>query len=69
MLRELKSTGQNWAGMRLGVHMPAYAKLETHMEYITHLEHDIVRFPICSQLIIFYTIGNNDNTYMSQIKQ
>ena len=55
--------------MRLGVHMPAYAKLETHMEYIAHLEHDIVRFPICSQLIIFYTIGNNDNTYMSQIKQ
>ena len=38
-LKELKVTGQNGAGMRSGLHMPAHAKLKTHMGYITHLEH------------------------------
>ena len=65
-LKELKITVLNGAGL----HVPAHAKLKTRMGYITHLEHYIVRFPICSWLINFYTIGNNDNnTYMSQMNQ
>ena len=38
--------------MRLGLHASAHAKLKTHIGYITHLEHGIVCFPICSWLII-----------------
>ena len=58
-------------GMQSGLHVPTHTKSKTHMGYITHhLEHDIVCFPICSWLINFYTIGNNDNnTYMSQMTQ
>ena len=47
--------------MRSGLHVPAHAKLKTHMGYITHLQQGIVCFPICSLLICFYTLGNNDN--------
>ena len=47
-LKKLKITDLNGAGMQSGLHMPAHAKLKTHMGYITHLEHDIVRFLICS---------------------
>ena len=61
----------NGAHMRSGLHVPAYAKLKTHMGYIKHhLEHDTICFLICSWLINLYTIGNNgNNTYMSQMKQ
>ena len=70
-LKELKITGLNGAGMCSDLHVPSHAKLKAHMQYIPHhLEHDIVCFPICSWLINLYTIGNNDNnTYMSQMKQ
>ena len=60
-LKELKIAGLNGACMGSDLHVPAHAKLETHMGYITHIKHDIIRFTICSWLINFYTIGNNDN--------
>ena len=44
MLKQLKITGLNGAGMRSDLYVPAHGKLETHMGYITHLKHDIICF-------------------------
>ena len=61
-LKELKATGLNGSEMRSNLHVPAHAKLETHIGYTTHLKHDIICYPIYSWLINFYTIDNGNNT-------
>ena len=47
-VKRIKNNRPELGRHAIRLHMPAHAKLKTHMGYITHLEHDIVRFPICS---------------------
>ena len=59
-VKRIKNNSPGWGRHAMGLHMPAHVKLKTHMGYIIHLEHGIVHFPICSWLINFYTIYDND---------